>query len=47
MSVPPGQLEGSLLSNAPKAWRFTSEMQEIAITFLGQQMPDGFHLAAA
>lgn len=43
----PGQLQGALLSSAPKAWRFTGEMREIAATFLDQEMPDGFHLAAA
>jgi 3-hydroxyisobutyrate dehydrogenase-like beta-hydroxyacid dehydrogenase len=30
-----------------KAWRFEGEMQEIAATFAGAGMPDGFHLAAA
>ena len=43
----PGQLQGALISSAPRAWRFTGEMQEIAKTFLDQEMPDGFHLAAA
>lgn len=43
----PRQLQGALVSSAPKAWRFQGEMQEIAATFLGQDMPDGFHLAAA
>ena len=31
----------------PKAWRFAPEMDEIAATFAGAGMPDGFHLAAA
>jgi len=43
----PSQLQGALLSNAPKAWRFSGEMQEIASTFRQDNMPDGFHLAAA
>lgn len=30
-----------------KAWRFEGEMREIADTFAGAGMPDGFHLAAA
>lgn len=30
-----------------KAWRFEGEMQEIAATFAGAGMPDGFHRAAA
>ena len=32
---------------APKAWRFVGEMEEIAATFAAQDLPDGFHLAAA
>lgn len=31
----------------PKAWRFAPEMEEIAATFAGAGLPDGFHLAAA
>jgi 3-hydroxyisobutyrate dehydrogenase-like beta-hydroxyacid dehydrogenase len=30
-----------------KAWRFVSEMEEIAATFKEAGLPDGFHLAAA
>jgi 3-hydroxyisobutyrate dehydrogenase-like beta-hydroxyacid dehydrogenase len=30
-----------------KAWRFEGEMREIATTFQGEGLPDGFHLAAA
>lgn len=30
-----------------KAWRFVGEMEEIAATFSGAGLPDGFHLAAA
>jgi 3-hydroxyisobutyrate dehydrogenase-like beta-hydroxyacid dehydrogenase len=30
-----------------KAWRFAGEMDEIAATFEGAGLPDGFHLAAA
>lgn len=43
----PRQLQGALRSSTAKAWRFQGEMQEIAATFHGQAMPDGFHLAAA
>jgi hypothetical protein len=31
----------------PKAWRWISEMEEIAATFAGAGQPDGFHRAAA
>lgn len=31
----------------PKAWRFAPEMEEIAASFAGAGLPDGFHLAAA
>lgn len=30
-----------------KAWRFAGEMEEIAATFGGAGLPDGFHLAAS
>jgi len=30
-----------------KAWRFSGEMEEIAVTLRGAGLPDGFHLAAA
>lgn len=30
-----------------KAWRFEGEMEEIALTFRGAGLPDGFHQAAA
>jgi 3-hydroxyisobutyrate dehydrogenase-like beta-hydroxyacid dehydrogenase len=33
--------------NAFKAWRFESEMHEIADTFAAAGLPEGFHLAAA
>lgn len=33
--------------NTAKAWRFVGEMEEIAATFAGAGLPDGFHLAAA
>jgi 3-hydroxyisobutyrate dehydrogenase-like beta-hydroxyacid dehydrogenase len=32
---------------APKAWRWVGEMEEIAATFAGAGLPDGFHRAAA
>ena len=31
---------------APKAWRWTGEMDEIAATFAAAGLPDGFHVAA-
>ena len=31
----------------PKAWRFAGEMEEIAATFAANDLPSGFHLAAA
>ncbi len=37
---------GSLRA-APKAWRFIAEMDEIAATFDGAGLPDGFHRAAS
>ena len=32
---------------AAKAWRWVGEMEEIAVTYAGAGLPDGFHLAAA
>jgi len=32
---------------APKAWRYSGEMREIANTFSASNLPDGFHHAAA
>jgi 3-hydroxyisobutyrate dehydrogenase-like beta-hydroxyacid dehydrogenase len=34
-------------SNTAKAWRFSGEMEEIAATFAGAGLADGFHRAAA
>ena len=39
--------EARALGSAPKAWRFAGEMEEIADTFAGADLPDGFHRAAA
>ncbi len=39
--------EGRALGSAAKAWRFAGEMEEIADTFAGSGLPDGFHRAAA
>ncbi len=39
--------ERAATRNAPKAWRFEGEMEEIAATFRHAGVPDGFHLAAA
>jgi len=33
-------------SSAPKAWRYVSEMKEIAATFAAAGLPSGFHMAA-
>ena len=43
----PAMLRSSARSSAPKAWRFSGEMQEVATTFRQAGMPDGFHLAAS
>jgi 3-hydroxyisobutyrate dehydrogenase-like beta-hydroxyacid dehydrogenase len=39
--------EGHVLRSAPKAWRWVSEMHEIAATFESGGMPPEFHRAAA
>ncbi len=39
--------EARILRAAPKAWRWSPEMQEIAATFEASGMPGGFHQAAA
>ena len=39
--------ERAAAETARKAWRFTGEMAEIAATFDGAGLPDGFFLAAA
>lgn len=39
--------ERQIVGAAPKAWRFTAEMHEIAATFAGAGVPPGFHQAAA
>ena len=39
--------EGTIAGSAPKAWRFTGEMNEIAATFASADLPDGFHQGAA
>lgn len=41
------RVETTARATGPKAWRFSGEMQEIAATFQGAALPDGFHLAAA
>lgn len=43
----PGRSEAAAKGNSPKAWRFVGEMDEIAATFAGAGLPDGFHRAAA
>ena len=40
------RLAGSASEMAPKAWRWTGEMDEIAATFAEAGLPDGFHRAA-
>lgn len=43
----PDRVAATARGSAPKAWRWVSEMQEIASTFAGAGLPDGFHHAAA
>ena len=40
------RLAGTAAEVAPKAWRWTGEMDEIAATFAEAGLPDGFHRAA-
>jgi 3-hydroxyisobutyrate dehydrogenase-like beta-hydroxyacid dehydrogenase len=42
----PGRSEAAAKGNSRKAWRFVGEMDEIAATFAGAGLPDGFHRAA-
>jgi 3-hydroxyisobutyrate dehydrogenase-like beta-hydroxyacid dehydrogenase len=39
--------EATVSGVAPKAWRFSGEMKEIAATFNAAGLPSGFHLGAA
>jgi hypothetical protein len=39
--------EGAIRSAVTKGWRFVGEMEEIAATFRGAGLPDGFAVAAA
>ena len=39
--------ERAASSTSRKAWRFVGEMEEIAVTFAGADLPEGFHEAAA
>ena len=41
------QADAAASGNAPKAWRFVGELQEIATTFESYGLPDGFASAAA
>ena len=41
-----GRLAGTAAEVAPRAWRWTGEMDEIAATFAAAGLPDGFHRAA-
>jgi 3-hydroxyisobutyrate dehydrogenase-like beta-hydroxyacid dehydrogenase len=43
----PARSESAARGNTRKAWRFVGEMEEIAATFAGAGLPDGFHQAAA
>ncbi len=49
LSLPemPGVSAEAVRECAPKAWRFRGEMEEIADTFAGAGLPEGFHRAAA
>ena len=42
----PARAEATAGNTAPKAWRWVGEMAEIAATFEGAGLPDGFHVAA-
>jgi hypothetical protein len=42
----PRRSENAARSTARKAWRWVGEMDEIAATFAGAGLPDGFHRAA-
>jgi 3-hydroxyisobutyrate dehydrogenase-like beta-hydroxyacid dehydrogenase len=42
----PEQSQNRVRNVTAKAWRFAGEMEEIAATFSGAGLPDGFHLAA-
>lgn len=41
------QTHRRVAANTAKAWRFVGEMEEIAATFAGAGLSNGFHLAAA
>jgi len=41
------QAERAASANAPKAWRFAGELEEIAASFAAHDLPDGFGTAAA
>nr|UXE44424.1 hypothetical protein Hi04_10k_c2294_00018 [uncultured bacterium] len=43
----PGQVEKRIQANAPKAWRFVGEMEEISRTFREAGTPGEFHAGAA
>ncbi len=43
----PDRLADIARGTGPKAWRFAGEMDEIAATFTGADLPSGFHEAAA
>ncbi len=43
----PGRSERAAAGSAPKAWRWIGEMEEIADSFAGVGLPDGFHRGAA
>ncbi len=43
----PALLKRDLSGSIAKAWRFTGEMQEISKTFQDNDLPSGFHAAAA
>lgn len=43
----PSRVESALRGSVRKAWRFVSEMEESAATFVAAGLPDGFSRAAA
>jgi hypothetical protein len=43
----PKRSENAARGTARKAWRWVGEMDEIAATFAGDALPDGFHRASS
>jgi hypothetical protein len=43
----PAALERALRAKAAKGWRFVGEMEQAALAFADEDLPPGFHEAAA